>query len=708
MSSAIRLLLICFVLLLLLAAGAWWYLLGPNTVAAAELVPADTVAFATIPNAAKIVIGYQSSDLKKVIDSPNMKPLTDAVVRTLGQKNIDLFQAFLPSLSGQSFLALTHFDYEHPGQAGLIAAMKPKPGSGNFDDFVEKLKAAYPSFIKEGTTGTGSVAGVDYQWIKGPGSEDKICVAKYKGWIVTTWGEATLQDWIERLTKKSASPSLAQSPDYQKLLEHIGPASMAITYLNYHAILDIMQKQMSHIKPGSGDYLTRQFGQVGGLAIGSGFEKGVITDRFAFAIPHQAQISLGMSATPCPFDTLKFTGPDTLLYFAYSMDWKQYAKNIEEQMKSSPVPNPILDPLSNSITEWAKSENIDVQHNIVDTLGGELSVQSEWSPDTNFPDVGIILKIDKPEDFKPVIDAILDTARKNYGSVGQIMELNAPGQKFAALQFVQTMPISPTITEDGPYFGFFLTENHAVRAFSRNPAGTLANNDDFNRQIGDKRNGSSQIVFLDTPKLVEHAYKTALPYVSMASMFNPTVASLVKGHDLPPDATWLAPIGTWSLVVNSDADFVTGYSVSGIGNQGILLGFTGGVAAGVAQSMGVLPRITPPPSNGMPPNFTPATSPSGLPPSPAPGTPDNTLPQTAPTPSPEPAAPETSTNAATPDAAAPTPVPSPEATTAPAPAAPTPAPETTPAPDTSASPAPTPAGAISPDATPTPTPETMQ
>ena len=262
---------IAVVFLLLVAAlcaGAWWYLFGANEVEAAELIPADTVVFATIPNAAAILAGYQTSQLKTLVESPEVQPLHDAVVNLIGSKNLDLLQTFLPNLSGQSFIAITRFNYDHPEQIGLIAAMKPKAGLDNFDAFLEKLKSTWPDLLKQGKTGAGMVAGVDYQWIQGPGAPDKICVARFHGWIITSWGEAPLQDWIERFQKKSTTPSLAQEPDYIQSLQRVGGNPMTLLYINGHALVQLSQKQVATANPAAGDYMARKFGSMGGAVLG--------------------------------------------------------------------------------------------------------------------------------------------------------------------------------------------------------------------------------------------------------------------------------------------------------------------------------------------------------------------------------------------------------------------------------------------------------
>jgi hypothetical protein len=599
--TRLRLVLVVVVVLLLLlllgGAGAWYYLHGANAVAAADLVPEDTVFFATIPNSADLVTGYQTSQLKTLIESPNMKPAADAIQQRIGDKEMDLINAFLPNLIGQSFIAVTHYDADHPEKTGFVAAMKPKPGLDNFDAFVEKLKNDYPDELKDAKSGTGNVAGVDYQYLQGPGAQDKICVAQVGGWIVTTWGEASLQDWVERYQKKSSTPSLSQNADYQKSLTRIGPDSLALVYFNYHVLVDLLIKATAKApgaSPALTDLLQKKFGAIGGAAIGMHFENGEIVDRFSLMIPRQAQTDLGMSAAPCAYETLNFSGPDTLLYLARNVDWKQSWQTLKDQEKAmaatlpaNSVPPPQVSTL---IENWVQGAGLDLQHNILDALGPEVSVQMDWSDDTSYPEIGLFVKLDKPDDFQPVIKAVVDMVHKATENQAVINEINSNGHNFASLKYVtKPIPFSPTITEDGPYLGIFLTAQQAVRSFTRADALELSHNKDFMRQIGDKRNGTEELIFLDSPRLLDKTYRSVLPYLSMAAMFNPTLAAALHGHDLPPDLTWLAPIGTWSVVASLDDDGCTGYSISGVGNQGLFYGTT--LLAGIegAQAMGYLP-----------------------------------------------------------------------------------------------------------------------
>jgi len=92
------------------------------------------------------------------------------------------------------------------------------------------------------------------------------------------------------------------------------------------------------------------------------------------------------------------------------------------------------------------------------------------------------------------------------------------------------------------------------------------------------------------------------------------LAAMLKGRDLPPDLTWLAPMGTWSCVITPDEEGVQGYSVSGIGNQGFFLAGVAGGTVSVLQTMGLLPKPA-----GIPGTTSPAAAPPVSPPLTPPG-----------------------------------------------------------------------------------------
>ena len=571
MTTAARLALIFLLLVVLLGAGLWYYLFGPNTVAASDLVPSDTVLFASVPNATPITFAYQMSQLKQLVDAPESKPLLETLQHWLGDKNMSLLTAFFPNLSGQSFVAVTHLDFNRLGSSGFVAGFRPKRGTADFDAWLGQLKAAYPGLAAQATEGDANVEGLEYHWTQGPGAADKICVARYRGWIVVAWGEASLRDWWERLEKKSATPSLTQNPDYQKSLTRVGADSEAVLYLNEHALLTGGPGPLAARNPFAAHFLATNGQAIGAFAVGAGFEHGEIVEHYSLLVPRPAQDALAVVAAPCAFETLKFTSPDTRFYWGGNVNWSQAWKNLQDQADDAAAANPGQQSWVTYAQSWAQDHHLDFQHDILALLGNEFSVQAEWSADTLYPEIGLFVKLDKPDDFKPAVAAFIDTIRQAYVTSAVIHEINSGGQNFATLKFVQPLPVSPTITEDGPYLGVFLTENQAVRSFQRDASVGLLNNPDFSRQIGARRETAAQLIYMDTPRFVDRAYQAVLPYLSLAAMLNRSLGAMLQNQNLPPNLMWLAPIGTWSFVLSSDDDGLKGYSVSGIGNQGFLL-----------------------------------------------------------------------------------------------------------------------------------------
>jgi hypothetical protein len=184
------------------------------------------------------------------------------------------------------------------------------------------------------------------------------------------------------------------------------------------------------------------------------------------------------------------------------------------------------------------------------------------------------------------------------------------------LKFVEAAPVSPTITENGPFLGIFLSETHAARSFQRDESMGLLKNDAFLRAIGDRRASAMELAYFDAPRFTARAYQTAQPYLPLLALFDRNLGGMAQSGQLPADVNWLAPIDVWAGTLSSDDAGLSGYSISGIGNQGVLaamalrqaLAFYPGAASSLMGWIApAVPAAPPDPAN-----------PAALPPSPAP------------------------------------------------------------------------------------------
>ena len=343
MSRQRFLLLLGIAFLLLLAAlggGAWWYLFGTNEIESAELVPANTIFFASIPNAATLLEGYQTSQAKTLLESPNLQSAARLAREPARAKKCrPASRDFAPNLSGQSFLAVTHFDYDHPEKVGLIAAMKPKAGLGDFGTFVEKIKAAWPDVIKQGKTGTGTRGRRRVPVDPGPRR-----AGQRFAWRRSTAGSSRpgarprCRIGSSGTRAGPAPPVSRRIINYVKAIGSVGDAPMTLLYINYHLVIDILQQADARRRIRSRAITWRRSSRPSAARRWArGLRSGEIVDRFSLIFPASRRRSrLAWASGRVAFDTLKFTGPDTRFYWASTINWKQYAKNLRDQGDARP------------------------------------------------------------------------------------------------------------------------------------------------------------------------------------------------------------------------------------------------------------------------------------------------------------------------------------------------------------------------------------
>src|SRR5262249_51365483 len=125
---------------------------------------------------------------------------------------------------------------------------------------------------------------------------------------------------------------------------------------------------------------------------------------------------------------------------------------------------------------------------------------------------------------------------------------------------------------------------------------------------------------------------------SIASMFNKDIAGILKGRQMPDDLSWLAPIDAWSCTLTADGMGIQGNSISGIGNQGMIIGPALGETVSIMQDSGMIPKFyaVPAPGKAAPPASVPTDPAQPTPPLPPAPTPATNAPADVPPLSPDP------------------------------------------------------------------------
>lgn len=602
-------------LLLLLAGGGtyYWLFLRQSTRPVAECLPAETLFYATIPNATATALKYRDSNLRAVLESAEIQGLAALAfsqVRGQVEEKISadelarlekLGSLLIQSFSGEMFAAWTGLPSEEEMKKwvsdpasraeirGLILGCRPSTGTGAFDPFLQEVEAWLSAKVPGGTKGTGEFQKYPYQWWQGGPDTPKICVAKIDGWVLTTIGEATLHDFLARYADKSrAGDSLARTPLYEECYRRSGVGQDAWAYVHFEPMVALflrkMEKSMEQASQAGlargkmTDVLKKNYGPLKAGAVGVRFSDRDLVEDIYVAYRVTEGLPLGRSGDPCQFRSLVSADDSTLFYAANSFDARaQY--NALTMLYDEAIPG-FGEKLA-QFREQLKAMGIDADKNIIDTLGSELACGVGWPASSPWPDFSISLHLKKPDDFRPVFN-LIKTTLGNFSAAGMFAlteEKGREGQEVLKITIPQFPVIEPRLVLSPDFVGL-ATSGQAVSRIGGSASSPLEQSEGFKRVVGD-RTGAVSLVYLNSPVLLEKAYaqgKTWLPILAMTPGAPPELAAHLD--KLPEKLGFLSSLGPWGMATRMEGqDGLRIRSQSGVGNQIVpfYVGLLGGV-----------------------------------------------------------------------------------------------------------------------------------
>jgi len=554
-----------------------------------KALPEDTILFAHIPDGTASYGRYQLSNLKKVAECTELK-FVKAWAMNLGEaklnpsqkedidKTQDLFNQLGRSLDGESFIAILPVDVKNIKSPGLkeipvVFGLRPKEGSTGAQALIGKIKQLLGSEADDAPKGKGQHGDISYEWVDCPRGV-RICQGQVGDWSITTLSEPTLHKFIDRYQNKIQTPSLAEAASYKTLRGRLQPGEDAFVYFNFQTALEMAQLAIDdpEIPKGMISKALDQFRFLTATGIAVRFQKNELEDTIVALAPKANRPDLGRNYELCAYQTLKFTSPETLLYYAQNLDaHKQYDYLLKTYQDTAPESYQALGKFNETVT----AHGLDLNKNILDAVGPEVAFSLEWPKESLLPDAAFFVELSHPDDFKPVTDLLVKNLEpltesktnkdgKPISPVGMIVDGQAGSYQLKTFKFTKSLPLSPTLANSANFCALFLTEQGARRALDKNNQLTLKDGPGF-KTSGADLSGTSAFVFVDMSRLTDHLYETAKPYYSMALAFSPDLQAMLKDFKLPNSLGFIQPLGCWTMTSQVDDEAFTIHSKSGIG-----------------------------------------------------------------------------------------------------------------------------------------------
>ncbi len=605
---------IALVVIVLLVGGflAWWFMMRASAPPAAAIVPSSTLLFAHIPNGTALGVSYQSSKLKKILESDEIAALSglfwaqvmkdmDEVDQQKLLKLQDSLETFAYNFSGESFVAVVDVsnDPDNAMPIGIMLGFNPLQGSMHFDSVVAEVKTIALESNDAGepapTVGQGSYGGVDYEYLEfGEGA--RMYVAKANGWILTAPREDLLHNAIDRALGKEKAASLLDSSDYKAMMERFTSPPQLVTYINMpevvkaaYGLLDSALKVAgeTEVDLGPAKSMMDMYKNIRGLAFGSTFESnGMLRDEWLSELGPELIQDMGGMLEPCAYETLKFTDKSTIFYSAGSLDAEAYYAYLEKIYRQSPETKSLIQELSNYVQE---DFGLNLQDNIIAPLGKEFAILSAWPESQTIPSFGFMVTIGNREPFSQFYERIIGKLEELTvledgvpRKPGQLVRSKVGNYEMRTYRLTGMEMVSPTFVLGDNLFAVFLTQQGAAATLS-SPPGNNFTTQPFWQDLGLNYEGTVQMSFLNLEDVVKRSYGMAAPWLQMLVAMDPDLSQQMGSFQFPSELSFADSLNTWGHVTINKKPFYDQVSVSAMGSPMVLAPVIGYLAVESAK-----------------------------------------------------------------------------------------------------------------------------
>jgi hypothetical protein len=551
------------------------------------LLPPDTLAVITTPDAKKLTEKFQQLGVWQIFSDPDIQkafrnPLTELQTKkavaevALGQKLSDFLSMFNQGEITFALLSVDKIgDQGNPIPDLLLSIQARDKTQAVLDELtkrIDQVNTAVGNVLEMTQTPVGNYT---LHRVGVPGQQLGLSYTVCDGDLIVVLGDGRLERLLELHEKARGGPlqpdgppeALCQTANFTKALQKAGTDSDLLLHVNFE---EMRKTGMLNVKPHN-DQEARVWAAFGLEGIRS-FSYAVSLRgkavREAFFIDSPAANRKGLmtimdSASQLDSGALSSAPKESLGAFALKADPE---KLLEKLGDIGQLENPdAKDKIQQALTQLGQTLNIDVKKQLFNALTGQMifsvSAASKAKLGVGFPDMLLTLPMKDPQAAKTTLDAI----RKVAGDKFEFTEI-AQGDKIIVNAHEKN-----AVGKDPGHLSYVMDKNDLI--LSLNPLAlrkelkrretaaanvkNLTDDADFKTATTALAGTPQFLLYADTPSIAGAAYDLAL-----------TVAQL-KGKDpnvdiaaLPPGDSLTQHLVPSAFSVGADADglVVSGYS----------------------------------------------------------------------------------------------------------------------------------------------------
>lgn len=540
-----KVLFILLAVVIVLAGSVLWVLRGMGVSDAALLLPAETVAMASLPDLPRSFLRWPQTTLAKIGVEPQLKAFLEQPFKYLTkQQGGDEASGILLSLKpGRIFAASVGVTSK---DTAILVGFQYWGGKPAHDAAVARLRQ---EIAQEGPA--AEVKHEDYQGadisssVHGPIS---IYNASHGQWGFISNSLPALQEALDRAAGRRKEGSLADSPRYKQVIGKLAKDPDLLVYVQPQTFLDALLAVGSSFGAQQIPQQIEQARKVEAIGFSTKLDGANIRDSLFVLRPNPPEVG------NLSHNSIKLTTAQTTAFFDFVLDFSQFAKlgenpSVAKALQGSPLQNSQLFRLA------------------PEAFGPDCAVVLNWPAGQSKPEGVLALTVKDAakaeQSLQEVLTLLPETAVNEHAGV-----------KYYSFPTLQQAFATPTLTlTDGfALVGLDAAEIDRVR-LALSSGETLENSPAFVPAKETYRSANEVFGYLDIRAIFERGYPMASQIVRFSASFMPGMSEIIDASKLPDTETIAKHL---QPIVYSQTRQADGYLVESTGpitmNQAVLIG----------------------------------------------------------------------------------------------------------------------------------------
>lgn len=538
-------------ILVLFAAYAVWFLQEKGPVDAAELLPAETVAMASIPDLPRTASRWPKTTLAKIGAEPEMKAFLERPFQYLtkdrgGNEAAGILWKLKP---GRIFTAVVSVN---ENDAAMLVGFQFWGGKSGHDMAVARLREE----LSRGGA-AAEVARENYHGVEIASSSHEghtLYNASQGQWGLLSNNLPALKDAIDRAAGRTKEGSLAQNPRYKEVLEKLLNDADLFFFCQPQSALEILLEVGSSLGAQPIPQQVEQFRKVEAIGATTLLDDTNLRDRIFVLRRNPPDIG------SLKHDAIKLTSPETIAYFDFASDFRQISTAASTAITAGLVNAPSL-------------RNSRLPQLLPEAFGPDCAISVSWAPQHMRPTGLVAIQIRDQAKADESVREVLSLCPE-----ASISELE--GIRYISFPSLQSAFANPSLALVDGFMILGVNSEELSRAMQSFKSGeTLEKSPSFAAALSSYRAANEVFGYVDSKRLFERSYPLLRQVIIFGAALMPGANDIIDGSKLPETETIAKHL---QPIVYNQTRIPEGYLVESSGpitmNQAVMLAAAAGAS----------------------------------------------------------------------------------------------------------------------------------